>query len=254
MKLFRHRHWSAHLCFLMLIGMCISPAARGESASSGDVLPRGRLQADGLSGVVVLEGAPRIGWNTSLRIGVGAGVEIFAPASVAVRLIGTEAAGSLYMGIGVFDLYINDSGDLLFQPALMLAGVGHFGPMASFRGAVDFSGAEKGIRRGDHPFWIRGSLSLLLDMGRVATLGFGLSYQRIVVEGDSPSELLRTGWAGDSRIIFGSVRAQPFSDVPMLSVHLQDGLDFILVGRFDINLDNKSTDVWFLLGFSIQAF
>ena len=255
MKLFWKRPWASPLRFWLLTTVCaVSSIARGESASAPGVLPRGRLQADGVAGAAVLDGEPRLGWSTSLRIGLGAGVEIAAPAALAVHLVGTEDVGSLYFGLGIFDIYINDVGDLLFQPSVMAAGVGHFGPMAAFRGAVDFSGAEKGIHRGDHPFWLRGSIGLLLDMGHVATLGFGLSYQRVVLDGDVPDEVRQTGWAGDSRIVFGSVRTQPFADLPMLSIHLQEGIDFVFIGRFDVNLDEGSTDIRCLVGFSLQAF
>ncbi len=220
-----------------------------ESASS-PILERGRLVLDGSAGSVSINREYQFAWETSLRIGVGAGIEIISPAALAVRLVGNNTFGSLYLAAGVVDFHVA-SGEFLFEPMLMLAGVARFGPQASVRAAVDFSGAENGVERKEHPYWLRGSIGLVLDMGRAATLAFGISYQRLIIDGAYPSGAGPTGWAGDSRISMGSVRTQPTSDLPLLSVHLQEGFDFIVLTRVDVHEDVETTDVRCLAGFSI---
>jgi hypothetical protein len=224
-----------------------------ESGSS-PVLPFGHIQADGAAGATVADRTYRFGWDTDFRFGLGLGMEIAAPAALLIRLAGVQDSGLLYVGVGVADLYINSSRDVLFQPSLMLAGYARFGPQAAFRGAFDISGAEKGIQRGEHPFWLRGSLALIFDMGQAATVAFGLSYQRTVVDGAAPKGLEQTGWAGDSRVSVGSVRTQPTADLPFFSVHIQPELDFIIIARVDINVDDRTTDGRCLWGFSWKIF
>lgn len=230
--------------------------ARGEAleSASSPILQLGHVQADGAAGAAVADRAYRFGWDTSFRVGLGLGMEIAAPGALIVRLAGAQTDGAFYIGFGVTDIYINSSRDVLFQPSVMLAGYARFGPQAAFRGALDISGAEKGFNRGEHPFWLRGSLAFVFDMGRAATIGFGLSYQRTIVDGDSPQGLERTGWAGESRVSVGSVRTQPTTDLPFLSVHLQPKLDFIIIVRVDINVGDETTDARFLWGFSWKIF
>lgn len=226
-----------------------SPAI--ESAST-PVLARGRLQADGAAGAVVTDGEYQFGWDTSLRVGIAPILEAAAPAALAVRLFGSDTEGIVYLGLGIIDLFV-EQGTLLYEPSIMVGGFARFGPEASIRAAMDFSGAENGIERKEHPYWLRGSVGLVFDMGKVATLAFGLSYQRIVIDGEHPAQLARTGWAGDSRVSFGSVKTQPISDLPLFSVHLQEGLDFMLITRVDVNAAARTTDIRCLLGFSITV-
>ncbi len=229
----------------------MSPSVSAVESQSPSVLEKGRLEARGVAGSTVINREHHFYVDGSLRVGVGAGIEIASPSAIAIRFIGSETGG-ITVGLGVVDWYVSAGGRLLFEPMLMLAGMGCFGPEASFRAAVDVVGAEEGLQRGDHAFWLRGSFGVIFDLGRVASLAFGLAYQRILVDGAHPGALSKVGWAGDSRVSLGSVRTEPSGDLPLLSIHLQNALDFIVVTRFDINVAEKTSDIRFLAGFSLM--
>jgi hypothetical protein len=219
-------------------------------SKTASIVEKGRLEATGVGGAAVIDREYHFYMDGALRVGVGAGFEIASPFALTVRLIGSRLGG-VTLGLGIVDWYVSSEGGLLFEPSVMIAGYAHLGPEASFRAAVDVVGAEEGIQRGDHAFWLRGSAGAIFDLGNIATLAFGLSYQRILVDGAHPDELGKIGWASDSRISLGSVRTQSAYDLPLLSIHLQKALDLIIITRVDINADEGTSDVRCLAGFSV---
>ncbi len=237
--------------FTAIIWQLLCLSAIAEENRTQAVLPVGTLEITGTAGAAALQHDYHFVKKLSIRLGVVRSLELAGPAALSIKLADLKAGGMLYFALGVIDLHFNSDGKLLYEPALFFAGEARFGRQAAFRGAVDIVGAEKGVQRGKHSLWLRGSAALLLDLGRAATLAFGISYQRILKDGTHHPEIPETGWAGDSRVSIGSVRTQPFRDLPLLSIHMQPGFDFILITRFDLNADSNTSDVRCLLGFSI---
>jgi hypothetical protein len=238
----------ALLVELSALWTCVTVCALDSQTSP--IVEKKQLEAMGAAGLAVIDREYHFFADGSLRVGVASGIEIGSPAALAVRLSGSQAGGVM-LGVGIVDLYVSSDGRLLFEPMLMIGGHARFGPEASLRAAVDIVGAEEGIQRGDHAFWLRGSLGLIVDFGRVATLAFGVAYQRVLVDGTHPDELSKIGWASDSRVSLGSVRTQPFSDLPLFSIHMQESLDFIVITRFDVNTADRTSDIRCLIGFSL---
>lgn len=213
---------------------------------------RGMIQGTGAGGVARLGDQSVFVYCASARFGLGAGFEVSTPLAMSARVIDGGDRGGLVLGVGVPDAALGGGGRLLYAPMAALLGKVRIGPESALYAALDLAGAEIGIRRGRHPLWLRGSLALVIDFGRAATVGFGLAHQRLVADGEHPQGLDRVGWAGDSRVSFGAVRALPFSDVPTLSVHLQRYLDLIVMVRFDVDLDERSSTARTLIGFELK--
>ena len=243
---------NVHIAILLLFvtSACVSRALASE-AKSPVILSPGEAEVAAAAGAVILPDEHVAGLELSLRIGLLPALEIAGPLGLSIRLIHAPDAGTLYFSFGIADLYFPGDDELLYRPTAMLAGAYFIGREATLRGAVDFSGAERGMNRGDHPVWVRGSAAVLMDFGNVATLAIGIAYQRVVAEGAHPPHLDRTGWAYDARISFGSVQTQPFSELPMLSIHMHPGIDFIAICKFDINTDTGNNSFRLLLGFSL---
>lgn len=222
-----------------------------SSASSPALLDSGEAELTAAAGAIILPSDQVVGMELSLRIGLLPTIEFAAPFGFSFRLIHEPNRGTLYFALGIADLYFPGFDDLVYRPTVMLASNLYFGRESTIRAAVDLSGAEHGIARNSHPAWIRGSVALMVDMGRVATLCAGIAYQRIVKDGEHPPKLERTGWAYDARISFGSVQTQPFSELPLLSIHLQPNLDFITISKIDINTDTGNRYFRILMGFQI---
>jgi len=104
----------------------------------------------------------------------------------------------------------------------------------------------------DHPWWLRGNLALLIGMGPYLTVAGGFAYQRHMFGGAAPDGSRRTGWVGDARVSIGSVRSQPFEDLPTIAVHAAGWLDIIALARVDIDTDSNTTDARFLAGFKLK--
>ena len=86
------------------------------------------------------------------------------------------------------------------------------------------------------------------DLGGWVSIFYGIAYQRRAIAGTPRSEFEQSGWVSDSRISFGSVRASPFSDIPVLAVHAFPFTDFVLITRADMNLETRTTDLRVLIG------
>jgi hypothetical protein len=222
------------------------------STKSPALLARGETDFSAAAGAVALPDETVLGFDLSLRIGLLPYLELAAPLGLSLRLLNAPGAGALYLSAGIADLYIVGTRALLYRPTAMLAAVFYMGSEATIRGAVDISGAEHGLTGKEHPAWLRGSVALIVEFGKIATLAAGIAYQRIVVEAEHPPKLDRTGWAYDARISFGSVQTQPFSELPMLSIHLQPDLDFITITRIDINTDTGNRTFRLLMGFEYR--
>ena len=122
----------------------------------------------------------------------------------------------------------------------------------SLRAALDFTGVEDGFGADDHPWWLRGSLALLIDMGPYLTIAAGFAYQRHMFGGDAPAGSAEPGWVGNARFSIGAVRSQPFEDLPTIAVHATKWLAVVGFVRVDMDTDAKTVDARYLLGLRLD--
>ena len=243
---------NAHVLILALVSALLwARVGVAIEAKSPTFLEPGEVELTAAAGPVVLPDEKIIGLELSFRIGIAPAVELAAPLGIAFRLIEQEDAGTLYFALGIADLYFPGYNNFVYRPTAMLAGAFYIGRESTLRGAIDFSGAEEGFSRGDHPAWLRGSAAAIIDFGDIATLGIGIAYQRVVIEGTHPKHLDRTGWAYDARISFGSVQTQPFSELPFFSIHFRESADFIIISKIDVNTDTGEHSFRLLAGFTL---
>jgi hypothetical protein len=242
----------------LLVWLTLSAAllssVRGSALESRDpaLLGLGGVRGVAAGGVSFIDRHSNFNEEISLRVGLGTRLEIAAPLALCVLVLDAGDKGGVTFGIGVPDLFVNSEGRLLYSPTAVVGGKVRIGREASLWAAFDFTGAEQGIQRKDHALWMRGSLSLAIDFGRFATIAFGASYQRMVVDGLHPEGLEKAGWAADARISFGGVRAQPFTELPVLSIHLQRYLDLITMVRVDIDLHTATSNTLWLTGIELR--
>lgn len=227
--------------------------ARAESSTDLPLLDPGDIKAVVAAGPLLM--ARELTWDleASFRVGIAPGLELAAPLALAVRLVEISPGSAVYLGAGVVDLSFTEQGRVLYSPSAMLACQARLGAETAFRAGFDITGAEQGFEGPEHPFWMRGSLAVLIDFGPWATLGFGFAYQRRALgDGDMPEGARRTGWVSDSRISIGAVRSQPFHDLPTLSIHLASFLDIVFLMRFDVDMETESTDARYLFGVELK--
>jgi hypothetical protein len=236
----------------LLLFLAFTAEVGAIEAKSPALLSCGEAEVVAAAGAVVLPDEKVIGLELSLRVGLLPRLEFAGPLGLSLGLIEYEDAGALLLSFGIADIYLADYKEFIYRPTVMLAGVYYIGRGSTVRGAVDLSGAEQGLTRNAHPAWIRGSMAVIIDVGRLASIAAGISYQRIVISGEHPPKLDRTGWAYDARISFGSVQVLPFSELPVLSIHMHPNLDFIAISKMDVNTDTGKRSFRLLLGFSIM--
>lgn len=237
---------------VLLALLLTANSTRAAESSDSILLARGRVQGGIAGRVSASDGNAKFSLDGFLRVGIGARLEIAAPLAVQVLLVDGGALGGIVLGLGVPDACISSERRLLFSPVAAIAGRVHIGHESALLGALDVTGAEEGLQRGRHSAWLRGGLGLMIDFGSYATLGFGVAHQREVASGEHPEGLYETGWAGDFRVSFGAVRAMPFSDLPTLSIHLQEYLDLITSVRFDIDLDTNLFGTRMIVGVELR--
>ena len=90
------------------------------------------------------------------------------------------------------------------------------------------------------------AIGLLLAIGGLA-VGF------IALGGAPPEDAARTGWISDSRFSVGAVRAQPFYDLPTLSIHAARFIDIVVIARVDVDMETRTTDQRWLLGVELKT-
>jgi hypothetical protein len=237
---------------LGLVAVCrIAPVAAVETGTAA--LPEaGQVQASIAGGVVVLDRDPTWGARMSFAVGLHDRVTLAGPLALAVSLVRPRPHDQLYLVAGVVDLFVTPNGALLHTPAVAVAGQGRIGHEFALRAALDLTWVLDGFDRGAQPLWARGAVAMLLDMGPYLTLAFGLGFQRAVTAGPIPRGARRMGWVADSRASFGAVRSQPLSDLPTISVHLNDVLDAVLLVRVDVDTDLNTTDSRWLAGLALD--
>ena len=236
---------------LWLLCMTSACPALATSPSDQPVLDPGSLRVMAAGGAVYLDTDWTWGLEASLRVGVAPGVELAAPIALGVRIIDAGPGSGIFAGIGIVDLWVNSDKRVLLCPAVILAGQARMGAHSSLRAGVDITGAEEGFDKGDHQAWIRGSLAAVVNAGPWVTLAAGFAFQRRLLGGEPPNGIKRTGWVGDARFSIGSVRAQPFNEIPAISIHVAPFLDIILLFRLDIDTDVNTTDSRWLVGLEL---
>jgi hypothetical protein len=226
-----------------------APAAAFDRAGEPMVAPPGAGSVTAAGGAVTLDREWSWDAELSAEAAVATGVEFAFPLALGVQVLGAGTANGIELCIGVVDMAADEGGVFLFSPAAILAARARLGSDAVLLAALDFTGAESGFGRGGHPGWIRGAASISIDMGPWLTVAAGMAVQRKVMGGDeAPDGLRRTGWAGDARYSVGSVRSQPFSELPFLAIHALPWLDVAGFLRFDMDTDTRTTDARFMLG------
>ncbi|MCP4605018.1 MAG: hypothetical protein GY847_31600 [Proteobacteria bacterium] len=237
---------------IWLVWMTYPDVVLAVSSTSPPILEPGHLRAIAAAGPAIMDRDVNVGLELSFEAGLASRLELAAPFALGLNLIDVWPGSAIYVGVGVVDLWVTREGRVLFSPSVALAGHARIGPETALRAAVDFTGVEEGFAKGDHPFWIRGSLAVIIDMGPWATLGMGFAYQRLAIGDEPPKGTEKTGWVSDSRFSFGAVRAQPFYDLPTLSIHLTDYLDIVLIARVDIDANTRTTDSRWLFGLELK--
>jgi hypothetical protein len=216
------------------------------------LLGPGQVRGVAAGGISVIDRRSHFYPEAALKVGMGARLEVTAPLALGVLIIDAGEQGGLVLGGGVPDLYVSSEHKLLYPPTVAVSGKARIGREAMLLAAVDLTFLEEGFERGEHPAWIRGAVSVVIDFSTYATLAFGLAHQRIVVEGALPEDAERTGWVGDARISFGSVHSGTFTELPTLSVHLQPYFDLIMIARFDVDLHTSTTNTNWLFGVELR--
>jgi hypothetical protein len=236
------------LILICFIGLAIPDYALAARSIDSPVLDPARFRATLGGGVARLSSDLFFDFDARLEVGIGPGIEIATPLALGVRLVGTADGSSLYLGLGIVDFAVTSSAQLLFAPAVALAGKARLGPESALLLAFDITGVEEGVLRRDHPFWLRGSLAVAIDVGKWVSIFYGIAYQRRASDGTPPLKFAEPGWVSDSRISFGSVRAQPFGDIPVLAIHVFPSTDFVFMTRADIDPERRTTDLRALVG------
>jgi hypothetical protein len=243
------------LCTAALLAVAAALCVPNHAAAEAEqpaVLPAGEVRAQAAGGPLVIDREWTWGLALNLSAGISERVELALPLALNVLLIGDERGSGITIGAGVVDLWITEDHEMLFSPALFLAGRARVAAEASFRGAVDLTGVEEWTFEGRHPGWVRGTVALVIDMGPWLTVAGGLSHQRKVMGGDPPPGSRRAGWVGDARFSAGAVSAEPFRALPTLAIHTVDWLDVIALARVDIDSDRGSTDLRLLAGLELK--
>ena len=228
-----------------------SPEVLAE-AEEPIVLPAGEFQVTATAGAVSLDKRWTWGVEASVRAGLPLRLEIALPLALAVDLYSDDRGSGLSLAGGAVDMWIANDGRFLWTPAAVLSARLRVASSAALLTALDFTGVEDGFGADDHPWWLRGSVALLIDMGPYLTVGGGFAYQRHMFGGDTPRGARRLGWVGDARVSFGAVRAQAFQDLPTISIHATDWLHIVALIRVDVDNDTRTVDARYLLGLRLD--
>ncbi len=237
---------------LWLVCLTIPVASRAIDSAAPAVLQPGGMRIIAAAGPAIIARDTTFDIEASFRVGLAERVELAAPLALGIRLVDAWPGSALYLGVGVVDLSITPDSRVLFSPSAMLAGHIRLGHESALRAAFDLTGAEESFSGNRHPFWLRGSLAVLIDMGPWLTLAGGIAYQRLTVGGDPPDDAHSTGWVSDSRFSVGAVRSQPFYDLPTLSIHVASFFDIIVIMRVDIDMETRTTDQRWLFGMELK--
>jgi hypothetical protein len=238
---------ASSLAVVMIGGASLADAERPATLAPGD------LSMAVAGGGVSLDRDWTWGLEASVRAGLPLGLEFALPLALAVDIHSTEAGSGLVLAGGAVDMWVAGDGPLLWTPAIILAARIRAASTASVRAAVDLTGIEEGLGAEDHPWWLRSSLALLIDMGPYLTVAAGMAYQRHMFGGWAPEAARRAGWAGrDARISIGAVRSQPFEDLPTIAVHVTSWLAVIALVRLDIDTDTDTVDARYMGGLRLD--
>lgn len=239
-------------CWLAIL--FIPATVLGLDSAEALVLRPGEMRSRVSAGVGMLDRNASFALDFSLEIGVADGVQLAAPAALGVRVIEAHPGSGLYLGAGITDLYVSETGDFFYTPVVAIYGQARLGHESAVRGGIDFLGVEQAPSGEDHPFWLRGALAVVIDFGPWVTFAAGVSYQRQIVRGSVPENPGTLSWVGDSRISVGAVRCQPFASLPTLSVHLHPFVDLIVLMSFDVDMNARTSNSWWLLGVELKRF
>jgi hypothetical protein len=226
--------------------------ARCEEAGAPPVLEPGRFRVAAAGGAASVDREWTYASELSARAGIARRVELAGPLAIGVALVDAGDGAGLVLCAGIVDLWIAESGHVLWSPAAALAGRFRTSTTSSLRAAVDVTGAERDLASGRHPAWFRGSVAFLVDFGPWVTAALGAAYQRrLSGEGEVPG-MRALGWAGDARVSLISGHTEPFEELPTLAVHVSAALDVIGLVRVDIDMDKRTTDARYLLGLRVN--
>jgi hypothetical protein len=228
-----------------------APSTASDSQTSPLLAP-GAFRFTAAGGVAAIDRDSSFDGDFTFKVGLADRLMLAAPLALGIRLVDLGGDGAVYLGAGIVDLYVDEGPRVAYSPQAVLAAWVRMGYEVSFRAAVDVTGAEVGMRRGEHGLWFRGGGALMVDFGEFATFAMGCTYQRVVKEGFRDPLIDELGWVGDARVSVGSVAVDPFSTLPALAVHMQSFLDLIAIVLFDVDTDLSSTHARFLLGFSLE--
>lgn len=223
------------------------PAPAGD-AEDPPVLGPGRFRVGIAGGAASADRDWTYAAELSARAGISRRLELAGPLALGIALFDAGDGSGLALGGGIVDAWVAGDGAFLWSPAVALAGRFRTAASASLRAAVDLTGAERDLARGEHPAWIRGAAALLIDMGPYATIAVGASYQRRLAGEEGAERLGEVGWAGDARVSLLAVRTEPFEELPTLAVHVIPALDVVAIVRIDIDLDTRTTGARCLVG------
>ncbi|MDJ0763373.1 MAG: hypothetical protein QNJ97_10325 [Myxococcota bacterium] len=226
---------------------------RADRSSAPFIVPPGKFQALAAAGPLIIDRSVYLGLEGSFEIGLFPGFELAGPLALTLRIIEPAPGSGVYLCGGIVDMWFRPKTDVFFAPAVILGGQARVGPAAAVRAAMDVTWVTHGVDDWQSDAWLRGSFAVVIDFGRFATVTAGVSYQRIISGQDQPSDqAYQTGWVGNSRVSVGSVRAAPFHDSPILSIHVARFLDVIVISRFDINMERNTNDIRLLAGIEVH--
>ncbi len=237
-----------------LFALFLAPltAVADESSEPRWLVP-GEFRALAAGGVAIVDRDVNLGMEGSLEVGLLPALTLAGPAALTLRVIETKPGSGLYLSGGITDLSITTDYHVLCTPSLILGSQAILGPESTLRASMDLTTVLRDVEFQSPGAWIRGSVAILIDFGPWATVAAGVSYQRVVAGGgqDRP-DIVTAGYVSDSRITLGSVRSQPFYDLPTLSVHISESIDVIAIARFDIDIQRDVNDNRFLVGLEIR--
>ena len=175
--------------------------------------------------------------DAGLRIGLPHHLEVAAPLALTFAPLWQRRIEIAFTA-GITDFWPADSSEFLYTPALVLSSRIHLSHEAASLTAIDYTHVQENTRRS--PGFLRGATALMVDMGPYLTWCIGISYQKELIHRPLPDELPRSGFAYTQRVSMGSVRATPYSDVPLFSIHAGAHLDITVNAKIDI--DTESTN------------
>lgn len=207
------------------------PAHITLDAGDGEVFVRG--------GLVRLNREPTWTIDAGFRIGLPHNLEAALPLAISWAIV-RDARFQIALTGGITDFWPVDKQEYLYTPAVVVSTLAQLSHEAVAFFSVDYTHTQANFQQS--PGFIRGAGALMVDMGPYLTWCVGISYQQITVNRPNPRGLDRSGLAGRHRVSVGSVRATPFSDLPLFAIHTRTGLDITINGRLDINAHSETMD------------